>query len=78
MQRVVPVLLESFFIGANTKHCHIVGDRANPVGLSISTRGEVTHAHRHVPQLRGKNSIVTAAKLRQEDNKFSFIYSFFY
>ena len=45
-------------------HGSVIGDRANPVGLTISTRGEVTHAHRLVPQMRGKTSALTAAKIR--------------
>ncbi len=45
----------------------LTGDRANPVGLTIGTRGEVTHAHRLVPQQRGKTSAVTAAKIREEN-----------
>jgi hypothetical protein len=42
----------------------ILGDKANPVGLTIGTRGEVTHAHRLIPQQRGKTSVITAAKIR--------------
>ncbi len=52
---------------------HFLGDKANPVGLTIGTRGEVTHAHRLIPQQRGKTSVITAAKIRQEDIRIEFL-----
>jgi hypothetical protein len=55
----------------------ILGDKANPVGLTIGTRGEVTHAHRLIPQQRGKTSVITAAKIRQKDIRILFLFSLY-